>query len=65
MKTQAEILYSHLRRRAMTTMEMLSLGVSVAPWKRLVEGQHYLKPGEVLVKGERKGLRTYRVVKAG
>jgi hypothetical protein len=59
--TQAEILYRHLRRRAMTTMEMLALGVSVAPWKRIAEGRHHLKPGERIVKGERKGLVTYAV----
>lgn len=65
MTTQAETLYSHLRRRAMTTMEMLALGVSVCPWRRISEGQHYLRPGEVIKKGERKGLVTYRVTKAG
>lgn len=63
--TQAEVLYAHLRRKAMTTMEMLSLGVSVSPWKRITEGAHHLRPGEKLVKGERKGMRTYRVTKAG
>lgn len=63
MATQAERLFSHLRRKAMTTMEMLSLGISVAPWKRIVEGLHHLKPGEKLVKGSRDGVRTYRVVK--
>lgn len=63
--TQAQKLHTHLRRRAMTYMEMLSLGISTCVHKRLAEGMHYLKPGEKLVKGERKGLRTYRVTKAG
>lgn len=49
----------------MTYMEMLSLGISTCVHKRLAEGVHHLKPGEKLVKGERKGLRTYRVTKAG
>lgn len=61
MKTQAERLYAALRRRPHTTMEMLALGVSVCPWRRLSEGLHYLKPGEKLVKGERDGRVTYAV----
>lgn len=61
--TQAERIFTHLRRRAHTTMEMLQLGISVSPWKRISEGLHRLRPGERLVKGERKGLRTYRVVR--
>jgi hypothetical protein len=59
--TQAERLFTHLRRRAHTTMEMLALGISVAPWKRVIEGQHYLRRGEKLVKGERNGRVTYSV----
>jgi hypothetical protein len=59
--TQAEALYKHLRRRAHTTMEMLALGISVAPWKRISEGKRHLRPGERIVKGERKGLVTYAV----
>lgn len=61
--TQAERLFEALRRRPMTYGDMLELKVSTSPWKRVTEGLHRLKPGEKLVKGERKGLVTYRVVK--
>ena len=61
-KTQAEQIYTALRRKPHTYMEMLGLGVSVCPWKRATEGTHYLKPGESLVRGTNaKGLTTYRV----
>ena len=63
--TQAQKLHAALRRKALTYLEMQMLGISTAPHKRLAEGMHYLKPGEKLVKGERKGLVTYRVTKAG
>jgi hypothetical protein len=63
--TQAQRLFSHLRRRGHTTMEMLQLGISVSPWKRLSEGLHHLKPGERLVKSTNaRGLVVYRVMKA-
>lgn len=61
--TQAQRLYAALRRKPHTTMELLALGVSVCPWRRLTEGLHYLRPGEKLLKGERDGRVTYRVVK--
>jgi hypothetical protein len=64
-KTQAERLAVHLRKRAHTTMDMLQLGVSVAPWKRLTESSTYLRPGEQLVKGkDGEGRVTYRIRKA-
>jgi hypothetical protein len=64
-KTQAERLAVHLRRRAHTTMDMLQLGYSVAPWKRLSESSSYLRPGERLEKGKNgDGLVTYRIRKA-
>ena len=61
--TQAERIFTHLRRKAMTYGEMLDLHVSTSPWRRVSEGLHHLKPGEKLVKGQRKGLVTYRVSK--
>lgn len=63
-KTQAERLFALLRRKGMTTMEMLQTGVSVAPWKRLVEEKHKLRKGEKLVKSKNaRGLTVYRVTK--
>lgn len=64
MKTQAEALFSHLRRRWHTYGDMLSLRVSTSPWKRISEGLHHLKEGERLEKRtNHKGLVVYRVVK--
>ena len=60
--TQAERLYAHLRRRAMTNLEMVLLGVCACPWKRLEEGVHHLRKGEWLDRQwNAQGLRTYRV----
>jgi hypothetical protein len=64
-KTQAEKLAVHLRKRALTTMEMLQLGYSVSPWRRLTESSTYLREGERLVKGKNgRGLVTYAIRKA-
>ncbi len=63
--TQAQRLYAVLRRRRMTTMQMLQTGISVCPWKRLAEGRHHLRPGEYLDSAFNKdGLRVYWVAKA-
>ena len=59
-QTQGRRLISMLKRKGMTTMEMLQTGVSCAPWKRVSEA---LKAGETLVKSKNKrGLTVYRVV---
>lgn len=64
-QTQGERLLSRLRRRGYTTMELLQLGISCAPWKRLAESKHKLKPGEQIKKTKRAdGLCVYRVTKA-
>lgn len=63
-KTQAERIFVHLRRRPHTYMEMVALGISSCPWKRIKEYAHQLKDGEELVRGERNGLVTYRIGKA-
>jgi hypothetical protein len=63
-KTQAERLFVHLRRKAMTYGEMEALGISTCPWKRLEEGRYLLREGEKLVRGKRGDLVTWRVVKA-
>jgi hypothetical protein len=63
-KTQAQQIATHLRRKAMTHMDMLALGVSVCPWRRLADSPSYLRPGEQLVKGkDGEGRVTYRIRK--
>jgi len=63
--TQAQKLLSALRRRGHTYMELLQLGVSTSPWKRLAEGERYLKPGERLErKKNAQGLTVLRVTRA-
>lgn len=58
--TQGRQLVSLLKRRRMTTMEMLQTGISVSPWKRVAEA---LQPNERLVKTKNaQGLMVYRVV---
>ena len=57
--TQGRRLIAHLRERPHTYLEMLRYGVSTSPWKRVSE---CLLPTEALVKGERAGLTTWRVV---
>jgi hypothetical protein len=57
--TQGRQLIAHLKRGPMTTMELLRLGISACPWKRIAE---QLRPNEVLVKTKRfDGLTVYRV----
>lgn len=59
---QGRRLIALLKRRGMTTLEMLMTGISVSPWKRVKE---QLQPGEHLVKKKNdRGLTVYRVVKA-
>lgn len=62
--TQGMRLVRALKRKPHTYMEMLMLGVSVCPWKRLRETLRHM-PGVELVKGtNRAGLTTWRVVTA-
>jgi hypothetical protein len=63
-QTQAQQLYTALRRKPHTYMEMLRLGISTSPWRRLTEAQSKLRPGEKIVKGvNARGLVTYRVLR--
>jgi hypothetical protein len=63
--TQAARLAVHLRRKAMTYGEMLGLGVSTCPWRRLTETTGYLREGESLVRGiNSRGLVTFVIRKA-
>lgn len=58
--TQGRRLISILKRREMTYMQMLLLGYSVCPWKRIAES---LRHGETLVKRTNgKGRIAWRVV---
>jgi hypothetical protein len=60
-RTQGRKLINALKRRPHTYMEMLSLGVSTSPWKRVSE---CLGVGEQLVKTPNaRGLTTWRVVR--
>jgi hypothetical protein len=47
--------------RAMTYGDLLALGVSTCPWRRLQEAERHLKPGERIVrKTNARGLVTFR-----
>ena len=59
--TQGRRLISALKRRAHTYREMLQACESCAPWKRVAET---LLPHEQIVKGERSGLVTWKVIAA-
>lgn len=57
--TQGRRLINILKKRRMTYMDMMMLGISVCPWKRIREG---LVEGETLVKSINKhGLMTWHV----
>lgn len=58
-QTQGRKLISALKRRGMTTLEMLQLGISVCPWKRVTEA---LKEGERLIKSKKGRYTVYRVI---
>lgn len=60
--TQGQRLLAHLRRRPHTYMDMLRLGISICPWKRIPDA---LTQQDRLVKGlDAKGRTTWRVVRA-
>lgn len=64
-RTQAERLYTLLRRRSMTYMELMLTGISTCPHKRLSEGQHLLREGEQLIRStDKQGRVAFRVVQA-
>lgn len=60
-KRQGDKLVSMLKRRGMTTLEMMQAGISVCPWKRVRE---CLPAGWLLDTSKRRGRHiVYRVVK--
>jgi hypothetical protein len=64
--TQGQTLLQAIRKRAMTYGDLLALGVSTCPWRRLQEAERHLKPGERIVrKTNARGLVTLRAVKLG
>jgi hypothetical protein len=57
--TQGRAIIARLKKRPHTYLEMLMLGVSVCPWKRVYES---LREGERIVKAtNRRGLITWSV----
>lgn len=61
MKTQGRRLIEACKRRPRTYMELLALGISVCPWKRIRES---LGADEAIVKGKRGELVTWAVKRA-
>lgn len=62
--SQGQLLAQHLRREPMTYMQMLKLGISTSPWKRVDEWLT-LHPKWRLIKATNaRGLITWRVVAA-
>ena len=60
-KRQGDKLVSMLKRKGMTTLELIQTGISVCPWRRVSE---CLPDGWKLDKSQRKGRHiVYRVVK--
>ena len=60
-KSQGDKLVSMLKRRGMTTLELIQTGISVCPWRRVSE---CLPEGWKLDKSQRNGRHiVYRVVK--
>ena len=60
-KRQGDKLVSMLKRRGMTTLELIQTGISVCPWRRVSE---CLPEGWKHDKSQRKGRHiVYRVVK--
>lgn len=58
-ESQGRRLIRLLKRRGMTTMDLLRTEISVSPWRRIAES---LRPDEKLVKAKNKrGLNVYRV----
>lgn len=64
-QTQGRKLITMLKRRSMTTMELLKTGISTCPWKRCKEAlrdDEQLKIGRKTLESGR-AVNTYRVVK--
>ena len=64
-QTQGRKLITLLKRRSMTTMELLKTGISTCPWKRVNESlreDEQLKIGRKTLESGRV-VNTYRVVK--
>jgi hypothetical protein len=63
--TQGRVIIEQLKRRPMTYMQMLALGVSVCPWKRVQESIGAAEGWRLDTSGRnRQGLVTWRVVRA-
>lgn len=62
--TQGRLIVEALKRRPMTYMQMLALGVSVCPWKRVAETLRLMPEWRLSTGKNRRGLTTWRVVRA-
>ena len=63
--TQGRLIIEQLKRRPMTYMQMIALGVSVCPWKRVQESIGGAVGWRLDTSGRnRQGLVTWRVVRA-
>lgn len=61
--TQGKLIVRALKRRPHTYMQMLALGVSVCPWRRVEEAMRLHFSDHELVKGKtREGHTTWRVI---
>lgn len=63
--TQGRLIIEQLKRRPMTYMQMLALGVSTCPWRRCQEALRHMPEWRLDTSGRnRQGLVTWRVVRA-
>jgi hypothetical protein len=62
MKTQGQKLIAALKRRSMTNLELLMLGVSTCPWKRIRESMP--EGWRLDITKNPRGLNVYRVVRS-
>ena len=63
MNTQGKTICKHLKRQWMTYRDMLMLGISTVPHKRVVESLHHF-PGYGLVKRKNgRGLVEWRLIR--
>jgi hypothetical protein len=60
--TQGRLIIEQLKRRPMTYMQMLALGVSVCPWKRVKETISLMPGWDISYGQDTRGRLTWRAV---
>ena len=60
MKTQGRTLIEMLRKRGMTTMQLIQTGISTCPWRRIAESLHECETLDK--KKNNNGIFVYRVI---